>query len=714
MATLVFSTVGTMLGGPVGGAIGSFLGQSIDQQLLGQGPRHGPRIGDLSVQSSSYGTAIPKVFGTMRVAGSVIWSTDLVEQSETEIAKGEGDRVNYSYAVSFAVALSARRIINVRRIWADGKLIRDADGALAVPTTFRFHDGSEDQPVDPLIATVEGLNRTPAYRGLALALFEDLQLAEFGNRIPFLTFEVEADEGPVPLSAILSETSGGAIDASELPSVVGYAAHGSTIAGAVEPLIDMFHPAIYDAGPVIASAETSPEAIAAEELGCAVETAGAARLERSTARARSLPSSVTLTYYDPARDYQTGVARTSTEAAGGAPEHIDLPAVIDADAAKGLVSDQLARRWAGRDRVKIALPPSRMELLPGTTVDLGAEGRWTVDAVTLDSFVVRADLRPVQVASQPLPGDPGRMLPSTAVPIAPTRLELAELPAVPGTIADQPLVVAAASGKSIPIAIEIGGRVSTVLTPPRPATFGTTLTSLAPSTSALFDLKNSFDVALHDTAQWIESRADDALMGGANMAIVGSELVQFGTATETGSGLFRLSRLLRGRWGTEWAMAAHQAGETFILLDPARLRTLSLSVQDIGATLSVTPGGWADAQSPSANLRLTGEALRPPSPVHLDAFVDSSGTLICRWVRRSAEGWAWLDGVDVPLGCSVERYRVVISGPSGAVERESFEPLLILSGGDLASIGSGEIEISVSQVGDFAASRPAMLRKILN
>ena len=83
MATLVLSTVGTLLGGPVGGAIGSLVGQSIDQQLFGPGARHGPRLGDLSVQTSSYGSAIPKVFGTMRVAGTIVWSTDLQEQMQT-------------------------------------------------------------------------------------------------------------------------------------------------------------------------------------------------------------------------------------------------------------------------------------------------------------------------------------------------------------------------------------------------------------------------------------------------------------------------------------------------------------------------------------------------------------------------------------------------------------------------------------------------------
>ena len=38
---------------------------------------------------------------------------------------------------------------------------------------------------------------TPAHRGIAYAVFEQLQLADFGNRIPSLTFEVIADEAPV-------------------------------------------------------------------------------------------------------------------------------------------------------------------------------------------------------------------------------------------------------------------------------------------------------------------------------------------------------------------------------------------------------------------------------------------------------------------------------------------------------------------------------------
>ncbi len=80
MATLVLTAVGTAIGGPIGGAIGAMIGQTVDQNVLFKPKgRDGPRLTELSVQTSSYGTQIPKLFGTMRVAGSVIWATDLIE-----------------------------------------------------------------------------------------------------------------------------------------------------------------------------------------------------------------------------------------------------------------------------------------------------------------------------------------------------------------------------------------------------------------------------------------------------------------------------------------------------------------------------------------------------------------------------------------------------------------------------------------------------------
>ncbi|HKR25666.1 MAG TPA: hypothetical protein VJS15_10430, partial [Allosphingosinicella sp.] len=198
MATLVLTAVGTVVGGPIGGAIGSIIGQYVDQTLLfAPKARHGPRLGELAVQTSSYGTPIPKIFGTMRVAGSVIWSTDLVEQRATSGGgKGRPKTVSYSYSASFAVALSARPVGAVGRIWADGKLLRGAAGDFKSATGFRLHPGGEDQAVDPLIAAAEGADLCPAFRGVAYAVFEDFQLEDYGNRIPSLTFEIIAEAEP--------------------------------------------------------------------------------------------------------------------------------------------------------------------------------------------------------------------------------------------------------------------------------------------------------------------------------------------------------------------------------------------------------------------------------------------------------------------------------------------------------------------------------------
>src|SRR5438067_4241354 len=227
MATLVLSTVGNALGGPIGGAIGALIGQSIDQQLLGPA-RRGPRLGDLTVQTSSYGTQIPRIYGTMRVAGTVIWATDLVESSQTTGAKGQAD-VTYSYSVSIAVALSSRPVAAINRIWADGKLFRGENGDFKVNTTFRFYNGSEDQEIDPLIGSIEAIANTPAYRGLALAVFENLELADFGNRIPFLTFEISADEERPSIGAILNDASNGLVASIAGQEIAGYAAYGQSL-----------------------------------------------------------------------------------------------------------------------------------------------------------------------------------------------------------------------------------------------------------------------------------------------------------------------------------------------------------------------------------------------------------------------------------------------------------------------------------------------------
>lgn len=304
MATLVLTAVGTYLGGSLGGALGSLVGQSIDQQLLGPGMRKGPRLGDLSVQTSSYGSAIPRIYGKMRVAGTVVWATDLKEEEAVQGGGKSGpEQLTYLYTANFAVALSSRPIVAVRRIWADGKLIRGADGDFKVRTKFRLHTGSEDQPVDPLIASVETISDTPAYRGLALAVFEDLELAEFGNRIPVLTFEIEADDAEVPLHQLLDDASGGVLVADDVQPIPGFAVHGSSIGDSLRELINLTGIDLAERdGRLKDRPASEPILLTARELGCDSDGEVRPKAERLRAPESALPAGLSMTYYDPDRD----------------------------------------------------------------------------------------------------------------------------------------------------------------------------------------------------------------------------------------------------------------------------------------------------------------------------------------------------------------------------------------------------------------------------
>ena len=198
MATVVLqyagAALGTLLGGPIGGivgrAVGGLAGAVVDGALFGSAThREGPRLNSLSVMASQEGAAVPVVYGRMRVAGQVIWATNILEVASTSSQGGKGlgsqsTTTDYSYYANFAVSLCEGQVQGLGRCWADGKEI---DLSTFSP---RLYYGSESQSPDSLISAIEGADLAPAYRGLAYVVFERMPLANFGNRLPQLSFEV--------------------------------------------------------------------------------------------------------------------------------------------------------------------------------------------------------------------------------------------------------------------------------------------------------------------------------------------------------------------------------------------------------------------------------------------------------------------------------------------------------------------------------------------
>ncbi|MEO1170005.1 MAG: phage tail protein [Pseudomonadota bacterium] len=722
MATLILGTVGTALLGPLGGALGAFVGQQVDGELFGSGEREGPRLNDLRLQTSSYGTPIPRVFGTMRVAGTVIWATDIQENRNREGGrKGRPSTTTYSYSASFAVALSARPIRAVHRIWADGKLLRGAAGDFKSETDFRLHLGSEDQAVDPLIASAEGAGGTPAYRGVALAIFENLQLADFGNRIPSLTFEIEADAGAVSIDAIVADLSAEQVVTDSDATLSGYAAHGADIRSAIATLFAALPHHQVDDPERLRFSNAIPVAAAldAESLGAEPGERGGPRCQVEREGAGKAPVEVAVRYYEPARDYQAGLQRAWLDGPGRAAERIDLPSALSAPRAKAIAEARLARLWSERETATVSLPFRAMELRPGDTLSIpGRSAIWRIAGFALERMAVSLELVRIQAAGAPLAdaAAPGRVVSDPDLDHGPTRLEILDLPNLDDELRAAPRILVAAAGPSpgwrsaaLEVSYDGGASFASLGRTAPPAVMGQAVDALGDGQAALFDLESGVEVELLHDDMWLSPASDDALVAGSNLAILGDELIQFGSAEALGEGRFRLGRLLRGRRGTEWAMDMHAPGERFVLIDATTIKTFDAPIAALGGSVELLASGLGDAGSPvSASDAIAGRSIRPPAPVHLTARRLPDGAIEFRWVRRSRLGWAWTSGSDVPLGEEEPSWRVVIEPAIGSARTADVgETVLHYSAADQLADGAdmaGSYTLSVVQRGTHAES----------
>lgn len=262
MATIALGAVGTAIGGGFGGAvlgfsgaaiggmIGSTVGSMVDSWIVSSmmpGQRiEGQRLDSLRLTSATEGVVIPRLHGSMRIGGNIIWATDFREEVNTRKqggGKGGGPKVTtteYSYYASFAVALTEGAITGIGRIWADGEILDLKD------VTWRWYPGDETQAPDPFIAAKLGADVTPAYRGTAYVVFEDLPLAGFGNRLPQLSFEVfrpladpDTAEGLVPAVTIIPASGEFAYATSIVRKAEGGAENVNAMAGTADMVVSL-------------------------------------------------------------------------------------------------------------------------------------------------------------------------------------------------------------------------------------------------------------------------------------------------------------------------------------------------------------------------------------------------------------------------------------------------------------------------------------------
>lgn len=200
----------------------------------------------------------------------------------------------------------------------------------------------------------------------------------------------------------------------------------------------------------------------------------------------------------------------------------------------------------------------------------------------------------------------------------------------------------------------------------RRAIVGETLDVLGPGVTSRFDHVNALTIRLVGGAL---SSLDDAraLSGVQTLAVGGPdgqwEVLSFANATLIDTGIWRISRLVRGLGGQdELSTRTLSAGAPVILLDEAVI-PLVFDPAFIGDEQTYrfydASGDYADELAVEVTAPVRDIAMKPYSPVHPRARRIPGGVAI-NFIRRGrvdADGWGL---TEIPLGEDREEYRLEI------------------------------------------------------
>ncbi len=152
------------------------------------------------------------------------------------------------------------------------------------------------------------------------------------------------------------------------------------------------------------------------------------------------------------------------------------------------------------------------------------------------------------------------------------------------------------SGAQVHISRDGGGSYEMIGTTNKESTWGLVEQPAQPADYHSIDTTTTIRVRLKTGT--LISKTDAAIFAGENLVMVGQECLSFGIATLVGPNTYDISRLLRGRRGTEWYVNQHKHNELFVVLDDSpfkvevteadRGKKFLFKVVSIGSDLSLT------------------------------------------------------------------------------------------------------------------------------
>lgn len=434
------------------------------------------------------------------------------------------------------------------------------------------------------------------------------------------------------------------------------------------------------------------------------------------AQETDLPRTVHLQFLDPDNDFQAADVY-ARRLRGSSAKTIELQRAIvfDFAEAQGIVDTLLVDAWVMRERSELTLPPSAFAIEPTDVVNLDLNGRifqMRADSVGFERSRSAKLVRTDEATYGASDGPPPTRQPKPIIEPGPAALQIMDLPILaPSEVPGVPRLAAYA---------EPWARVNVFRSPATSgylldqfvinrSTIGKTLFDFYSGPLWNWDTANNLYVQIPST-QGLSSLDDLFVLAGGNTCAIRNpdgqwEILQFATAELIAPDQYKLTRLLRGQLGSEYAMRdPAAAGAPFILLDTTVMQS------SIAVTERHNPWNWKwgpstktidDPTYQVASFTFDGVGLRPYSPVQL-AGVRNLGIFdwTLTWIRRTRiDGDNW-EAPDVPLGEEVELYDIdIINIGTGAVARTarvSQPSFTYTSAMQVADFGSNQAQVKFS------------------
>lgn len=690
------------LAASAGSLVGGLAGQLYQTATAPDTKQEQQSIEDLHVQSSALGGIIPQIVGEFgNIAGNIIWATDKVEHQNRETTRvGKGGPKNVSitktYSVSMAIAFCDTRItgpVEIVQVFKDYTLIYDESDATTLPENWTLYTGTNTQTADPTMEAEEGTGNVPAYRYLCYMVIDDEDLGPAGNTPNFTATlrmagsNTLADVIPLLLAPCgLDESLD--IDAADLvPAGIQTDCAFAIVArqqvrAILEHLAQAYRFYMIESG----------EKLKFRQIESGNTYFNIPEVDTDTAEDRSagngvqitrtddiaLPTELDVGYIDAEQNYQGNTQRaqrTLAVDAFNAPQSTQFPLVLESGTAKAIACELLYNAWIGREGIRTTLGRKWAFLEPGDRGFITTRGiTYTITLQEVSygrpGIVEIAGAASVAVCGahlrgqdMPAAGETPQPALEPVQPVGDTTAYLLNIPALTssdslpryhvGYLYEEdtgfPGVALYRSVDSEATYQQIDAAFLDVIT-------GEADLLMPGGTS--YEIDDTWTVTVTLDKGELTSVSDLALLNGANLCMIGNEILGFGTATLTAALTYELSHLLRGRRGTEWAIDDHQADERFYLLDNG-VRAISMSMADryVERPYKAVTNSQDIADVTAQDFTPTAENLNGWSVAQPAAELDGADWVLT-WRYRSRFAGDWVDTTGIGFDVDFNGFRL--------------------------------------------------------